>query len=170
MKDMTIMDTTDEIFYDDYDGVEYETAVDNANFELMTLIENYENRYHTDVQGILLTGSRSSHNGSFVAKGEAGGWYVDLTKLTTIDYDNDKSYYLANRPYQAIVDKVSGDDLEITIKDNRLYVSTFDHDGSNSTVATFVTFSDLEKLDNLDYMSTQDIDNKIHAYKKPTRV
>jgi len=170
MKDMTIMDTTDEIFYEDYDGVEYEIAVDDANFDLMTLIKNYENRYHTDVQGILLTGSRSSRYGAISGNGARGGWYVDLTKLTTIGYDNKKSYYLANRPYQAIVDTVSGDDLEITIKDNRLYVSTFDHDGSNSTVATFVTFSDLEKLDNLDYLSTQDIDNKIHAYKKPTRV
>lgn len=152
------MDTTDEIFYTDYDGLEYETAVDTANLELVTLIENYENRYHTTVQGILLTGSRTSHYGSISGNGASGGWYVDLTKLT------------AEYPYQAIRNTVSGDDLEITIENNCLYVSTYDHDGSNSTVATFVTFSDLQKLGNLNYLSTQDIDNKIHAYKKPTRV
>ena len=169
MKNMIIMDTTDEIFYTDYDGLEYETAVDDANLELVKLIQKYENRYHSDVQGILLTGSRTSRYGSIGGNGARGGWYVDLTKLVTIG-DKKKSYYLANRPYQAIRNTVLGDDLEITVENNHLHVSTYDHDGSNSTIATFVTFSDLQKLGNFEYLSTQEIDNKIHAYKKPTRV
>lgn len=136
----------DEMMDNDSDGL----LLEDANWQVAQLLQSWEKRYNTTIEGALLTGSRSNRYGLSWDMGRGAKF---IAKVDVNNFINQLSDTINFNGY-----------LKVFVDNGHLYAVSDDHDGKTSTVVNLISSQRMERRQINEYVHNNGLSPEAELY------